>query len=300
MCVAESDPDGNIRALVPERVGDPPTLFRRLIERSGGRVFVGFDFPIGVPLAYAKSVGVAGFPDLLRALGNGAFAQFFELVENAADIVAGRPFYPKRPGNTKRQHLIDGLGVSKYTELLRRCELRTQTRGNASSLFWTLGGQQVGRAAIIGWRDVLRPALLDPAMDVALWPFDGELDVLLNSRQFVIAETYPAEAAVHIGIGAPGRGWSKRSQPDRVARSSAICQFAERCEIILAPELRTELLAGFGSSDDAEDRFDAALGLFSMVAVAKGLRPAGTPPLGEVRSIEGWILGQDYPHALSV
>jgi len=296
MCVAEGTDHGKFTALAPEPVGDPTTLLGRLLDRGEDGVFVGFDFPIGVPAAYASSVGIASFPELLRKLGSGALSRFFELVENAGDITTGRPFYPKRSNcGAKRQHLLDGLEVAAYTQLLRRCELRTDTRGDACSLFWTLGGQQVGRAAIIGWRDVLRPALLDPAMNVALWPFDGDLQVLLNRHQIVIAETYPAEAAVHIGMGAPGRGWSKRSQADRIIKSAAMRQFADRAGITLASELDAKMLDGFGASKDGEDPFDAAVGLFSMVAVAKGLRPAGTPPSGIIRNVEGWILGQEYP-----
>jgi hypothetical protein len=300
MCVAQCDGNGKFTALTPEPVGDPATLLRRLVERAGDQVFVGFDFPIGIPAAYARSVGVASFPEFLRGLGSGAFSRFFDLAENAAEIAVGRPFYPKRPGAATRKHLIDGLGVTEYTQLLRHCELKTENRGNASSLFWTLGGQQVGRAAIIGWRDVIRPALLDPAADVALWPFDGDLQDLLKRHKVVIAETYPAEAGVHIGIGVPGRGWSKRSQGDRAAKSAAIRQFSNRSGITLAPELRAELLDGFGASKDGEDPFDAAVGLLSMVAVVKGLRPVGMPPPGIIRSVEGWILGQEYPQPLSV
>ena len=57
-------------------------------------------------------------------------------------------------------------------------------------------------------------------------------------------------------------------------------------------------MAGFGASDHDEDRFDATLGLLSMIAVVKGLRPAGTPPVGEMRDVEGWILGQVQPNAV--
>jgi hypothetical protein len=282
-------------ALAPEPVGDPATLLRRLVERCDGRVFVGFDFPIGVPGAYARSVGITTFPELLFSVDSGAFSQFFDIADNAAEIAINRPFYPKRSNcGAKHQHLVDGLKVTEYTQLLRHCERRTGTRGDACSLFWTLGGQQVGRAAIIGWRDVLRPALLDRAMDVALWPFKGDLDVLLNRHQVVIAETYPAESAVHIGIGAPGHGWSKRSQADRKKKSPTLRQFAKRAGIALAPELDAKVLDGFGPSKGGEDPFDAVVGLFSMVAVVKGLRLAGMPPAGTVRDIEGWILGQDY------
>jgi len=296
MCVAEVRGDDNFTVSAPEPVGDPATLLRRLVEHADDQVFVGFDFPIGIPATYATNIGVASFPEFLRNLGSSAFSRFFDVVENAAEIAINRPFYPKKSNcGAKRQHLVDGLKVTEYTELLRRCELKTENRGDACSLFWTLGGQQVGRAAIIRWRDVLRPALLDSSMDIALWPFDGDLHVLLNRHQVVVAETYPAEAAVHIGIGVPGRGWSKRSQADRAKRSAAIHQFVERAGITLSLELQAQLLEGFGAPQDGEDPFDATVGLLSMLAVVRGLRPAGTPPPGTVRNVEGWILGQEYP-----
>src|SRR5690606_36678987 len=75
-----------------------------------------------------------------------------------------------RPGGTSQRHLIDGLGVESMTDLLRVCERRNGTRGAASPLFWTLGGKQVGKAAILGWKEVLAPALRDPELDVKLWP----------------------------------------------------------------------------------------------------------------------------------
>jgi hypothetical protein len=41
--------------------------------------------------------------------------------------------------------------------------------------YWTLGGNQVGKAAIDGWQNVVRPAL---ALGASLWPFDGSLENL--------------------------------------------------------------------------------------------------------------------------
>src|SRR5579871_2953882 len=55
------------------------------------------------------------------------------------------------------------------------CEWRTATRGDACVLFWTLGGNQVGRAAIIGWQDVLAPAMRAMTPPLFLWPFHGTL-----------------------------------------------------------------------------------------------------------------------------
>jgi hypothetical protein len=300
MCVAEAESNGTFSAHAPELVGHLGTLLHRLSERGDGRVFIGFDFPIGVPAAFAKRLGLSRFEEMLTVLGEGEFKEFFNIAERPEEISPKRPFYPRRPGGTSRQHLVDGLGVADFTQLLRQCELSTDRRGSASSVFWTLGGQQVGRGAIIGWRDVLQPAIRDPALDIALWPFDGDLPLLLNEHQIVVAETYPAEACLHIGIGVPGRGWSKRSQDDRRSKAESILCFAEEAGVYVTPGMHGQLREGFGPSVDGEDRFDATVGLLSMLAVALSRRPAGTPLPGEIREIEGWILGQSNPDGLSV
>src|SRR5215469_1950241 len=62
----------------------------------------------------------------------------------------------------------------------------------ACPLFWTLGASQVGKGAIVGWREVLAPALRDDEA-VLLWMFDGRLCELLRPGTIVIAETYPTE-----------------------------------------------------------------------------------------------------------
>jgi hypothetical protein len=85
------------------------------------------------------------------------------------------------------------------TALRRRCELAQPGRRAACSIFWTLGGQQVGKAAIAGWKEVLIPALDDTEIDLRLWPFDGSLSELVARGRVVVAETYPAE---FYGVGA--------------------------------------------------------------------------------------------------
>ena len=43
----------------PENVTDASTMIERLLERgNGGPILVGFDFPIGIPRAYAEKAGV--------------------------------------------------------------------------------------------------------------------------------------------------------------------------------------------------------------------------------------------------
>lgn len=294
LCVAELEDGGAYRIRSPEPVGDAQTLLRRLKERAGeGPVVAGFDFPIGVPSAWAERAGVNGFLDLLPKLGEGRWADFYTAASSAEDISLTRPFYPMRPGGTKQRHLTEALGVEDMTELLRMCDHATETRGAACPIFWTLGGKQVGKAALLGWREVLVPALNDPAVDISVWPFDGDLAELTSGGDVVVAETYPAEACVHIGIKPPGRGWSKRRQEGRAAQQGAILDWAQRRPAHLTDELSAQVVDGFGPSKDAEDPFDALLGLLSMVEVVLGYRGAGAPDRDEVRTVEGWILGQE-------
>ena len=203
----------------PKPVGDASSLFRRLHAGAmGGSILVGFDFPIGIPKAYADIAGAKSFMALLPELGRGRWANFYDVAELASEISPQRPFFPRRPGGTSHADLLRGLEVSSMNELLRVCERRTADRTQACSLFWTLGGNQVGKAAISGWRDVLAPALRESSLDLALWPFDGTLDELLERRQTVVAETYPTEFYRHLGITLTG---SKRAHSQRAAQARA-------------------------------------------------------------------------------
>lgn len=291
MCAALRTGGGYVLSAC-ELVGPADSLLDRLRERAGGgTVLVGFDFPIGLPLAFARRAGVAAFTDVLPQLGSGRWERFYDLAEHANEIALTRPFYPRRPGGTSRAQLVSALGANSFAELLRRCERRTATRNDACSLFWTLGGNQVGRAAISGWREVLAPALRERPGQMGLWPFQGDLDGLLSGFPIVVAETYPAEACVHLGLTAPGRGWSKRVSADRQRCGLRV---GERCadELRLSPELMQQIESGFGTDKSGEDPFDAFVGLVSMLEVVSGRRQAAPPLDDEVRRVEGWILGQ--------
>jgi hypothetical protein len=137
-------------------------------------------------------LGVTDFKSLLLQLGQGDFSDFYLISATESEISKYRPFYPFRPGGTKQVHLWYGLGLTCIDDLRRRCELANGGRRAACPLFWTLGANQVGRAAIIGWRDVLVPALSNPK-PALLWPFDVSLADLLKPGNIVIVETYPAE-----------------------------------------------------------------------------------------------------------
>ena len=154
--------DGRYTVSAAEPVRPTGSLIGRLRKEAGhdGCAFAGFDFPIGVPKLYAKRAGISEFREWLPKLGSGEWKEFWSVCDEPGEISVHRPFYPNGPYMGRRQaHLLLGHGVESLDQLLRRCERGGNGQKRACCLFWTLGGNQVGKAAIIGWRDVLAPAL---------------------------------------------------------------------------------------------------------------------------------------------
>lgn len=297
MCVAESTDGEHYTVSAPEPVGSTTSLLARLTTRARAKddepcVLIGVDVPIGLPSAYATRAGIDSFLRALPRFGHGPWADFYHVAEQPDEISACRPFYPKSPGAARQKHLLDALHVHDMNALLRRVERATEHRAAAASLFWTMGARQVGKAAIAVWRDVLAPALSTAARDLAVWPFDGRLHELLRRHQMTIAEVYPAEACVQLGLGSPGRRWSKRSREDRVAHAGALHQWAQSRGVRTTPALVAAIRDGFGDRPDGEDRFDSVVALFSMIDVVEGRRSEGAPDCPDIASVEGWILGQ--------
>lgn len=300
LVIAHRQPDDSWIARSPLRVRNPRELLPDLQASAGrsGCTLVGFDFPIGLPEAYARQAAVSDFLELLPVLGHWPWADFYQVAAQPEQIDLHRPFYPLRPAGTKRSHLVHSLGMDTFDDLRRRCERAHPNRRAASPLFWTLGGQQVGKAAISGWKDVLVPGLLDKNTNLVIWPFSGPLGSLLRPGAIVAAETYPAEAYRPIGIRfkklAQGGKAGKRSQAAREENARILLGFARQAGVILTPELEAQILAGFGPRLDGEDRFDALVGLLWM------LHWLGKPDFPEpkdrmINRLEGWIFGQQYP-----
>jgi hypothetical protein len=74
-------------------------------------LLLGFDFPIGLPRAYAARAGVKDFKAFLSDVASGSWPYFFEVAESADEIDISRPFYPMRPGGCSQDHLVRGLGA---------------------------------------------------------------------------------------------------------------------------------------------------------------------------------------------
>lgn len=286
--------NGSYIALAPEAVSNLNDLFTRLKAAAGvgETAFVGFDFPLGVPRAYAKSAGIQRFMTALPKFGRGAWKDFYDPANSEEEISPKRPFYPNRPGGTRRQHLINALKLSNTDELFRQCDHPTDLRGAANPMFWTLGAKQVGKAAISGWRDLIAPGLRqDPALH--LWPFDGRLTELLTRPGVTVAETYPGEVYGHLNLQIASSNKSKLNMGHRREDASRLLGWASANKVQLSAALTSDIRDGFGEGRDGEDRFDATVGLFGMLNVIFGHRSSGEPASSVVRQVEGWILGLD-------
>jgi hypothetical protein len=287
-------------AVAERRAGDcfladapqsPPTdLVATLTRRAkGGAVLLGFDFPIGLPEAYAAAAGIDTFPTWLAHLADGVWDRFRTPAAVPAEIASDRPYFPLRPGGASQATFVAAHGAASYRDLLRRCDRGTTQRAGACCMFWTLGAKQCGRAALAGWHEVVRPGLLARG-PLAIWPFAGALSALLDQCGCVVAETYPAEFYAELG---PRRRFSKRRQADRQSLAPGIRQAAARVGLVARPELAQAIDAGFGPHPDGENAFDAVIGLIGMVLVLRGMRPADPPDDPAVRRHEGWMLGLD-------
>jgi hypothetical protein len=248
----------------------------------------GFDFPIGLPANFGQKSGFSGFSEAIEAFGIEEWSQFYKVSESAEDISLHRPFYPRVASSSARQaHLLAALGANDIDALRRQCEKATNDRRAACPLFWTLGGNQVGKAAICGWQEVVQPARRAGAL---LWPFEGTLFSLAGADRLVICETYPAEAYGHVGVKFR-RGGSKQNQTDR---REATARLSLRCGehgVKLTDALFNAIENGFGPRKSGEDPFDAAMGLLGMIEVVEGRR-AAVPSETQAARWEGWILGQ--------
>lgn len=264
----------------------PDRVLSRLASLAGvGQALIGLDFPIGLPGAFAERAQIRSFPGFLRdEFGRHPFDQFANVARLPEEISLRRPFYPYRPGSAKREHLSGGLSLEP-AQLRRRCE-----RDDAETVFWTLGGKQVGKGALAGWA-LIAEEQRDPQASIALWPFEGELASLLDGRRrMIIAETYPRAYYEFIRRGR-GR-WSKRRQGDRLLWVPGLLEWAGSLGVGFDASVLGRVQGGFSAGAAGEDEFDAVVGLIAMIAVISEMIPSGEPDDPEVRSVEGWILGR--------
>jgi hypothetical protein len=272
----------------PRPVGDVATLLTRLIdEAKGGAVALGADLPIGLPRAYAAGRPEADFPTFLRNVAG--LPDFFTVCATLGEIRPDRPFYPARgiAGMTRLSHAI-ALGLTDASGLSRACDRATAERPAGAPLFWTLGANQSGKAAIAAWQHLILPAIASQA-SLRLWPFEGPFRTLLAPGSVALAETYPAEALRHLGMSLRG---SKRRHGDRCATAGALITAMDQQSATPDDAMRRAVVDGFGADACGEDRFDSVLGVLCVLNVLAGKRPDTAPGDPWIQRWEGWVLGQ--------
>ncbi|HTI82882.1 MAG TPA: DUF429 domain-containing protein [Acetobacteraceae bacterium] len=284
------------RLAAPQPVGDVGTFLERLRGMAGGgAVALGVDMPLGLPRAYAARLPERDFVDFLGSMATRP--DFFQVCATLADLAPDRPFYPARgvQGMTRAAHAL-AIGLGGAADLSRACDRATIERPAGAPLFWTLGANQSGRAAIAGWQHMVLPALAQGDL-ARLWPFAGSFRSLLAPGKVALAETYPAEALRHLGLVLKG---SKRRRSDRAAIAPSLHSALSHLRVTPAPDCKAALADGFGADAAGEDRFDCTLGVLCVLNVLAGNRPDTAPDDGWIRQWEGWVLGQtamprDFP-----
>jgi Protein of unknown function (DUF429) len=277
------------RLAAPILVGEVATFLARLrAAANGGAVALGVDLPLGLPRAYAALLPERDFLHFLTTTASRP--EFFQVCASLAEVASGRPFYPARgvAGMTRAAH-AEALGLEGAAALSRACDRATSERPAGAPLFWTLGANQVGKAAIASWQHMLLPAFA-AGEDVRLWPFAGAFRALLAPGAVVLAETYPAEALRHLGIRLKG---SKRRQADRAAVADQLRSAMAALLVVPDPALEQATADGFGADAAGEDRFDCILGVLCVLNVLAGNRPDTAPPDPWILRWEGWVLGQN-------
>lgn len=291
--VVRADQQAGRWTLRAPRPWDPDEHLALILHPGPAAVVAAFDLPIGVPAAWARVAGVSSFRQVLERMADGSWPEFHQPAEHVGQIRPERPFYPRRPGGTSRQQLVDALGLQSADQLRRACDQAIPGAiGTAAPVFWLVGAQQVGKGALSAWREVLIPALRSP--HVRLWPMDGALPGLMAPGVTVIAESYP-RAAYAWPLGFPRSGWSKRRQADRSKRARQAREWmaASGLAITPSPGMEAALADGFGPAPSGEDPFDATMGALQAIAALERLiadMPDDVPPA--THTIEGWILGR--------
>jgi hypothetical protein len=287
VAVARQDA-GVWRLGAPVPVGDVATFLARLRQdAAGGAVALGVDLPIGLPRAYAARLPERDFLHFLSTIATRP--DFFRVCATLAEIRSDRPFYPARGvrGMTRAAHAA-ALGFDGASGLSRACDRATAERPAGAPLFWTLGANQSGKAAIAAWQAMLLPALA-AGEDLRLWPFAGAYRGLLAPGAVALAETYPAEALRHLGFRLKG---SKRRQADRAAAAIPLAAAVAALGVVPDHALQQAMTDGFGADAAGEDRFDCVLGVLCVLNVLAGNRPDTAPTDPWIRRWEGWVLGQ--------
>lgn len=254
---------------------------------STGAVLATFDAPLGVPESYLVSVRTlpseqppATFLDLL------AYAQsmphFFAGTSVATDWTVERPFFAVPAGSGGLRSYLDAAarsGVNMY----RRIDRLTR----AKPVFVKSGIRgSVGSAACALWQELTPRVTASRTFKV--WPFEGDLQMLLQSTPVVVGEIYPRVAYATALLDVP----PESRAPLVVAKTDAGVRREAMAALRAASWVR-RLRVKFENVAEAEaneDDFDACVTAAALLRCVLDGSPL-CPPQLESAASEGGMLG---------
>lgn len=284
-CIDDMSPVGDIAPFINQLCQDGQTK----------TIWLGLDFPLGLCRAWYEKSGFENFASVQDWLSTPQGQGFFDICDDQSQITPNRPFYPARAGakgSVKRAHLASGLGVDAFSNLHRTCEKATSTRNEAAVPFWTLGANQVGKAMLHGWQNLLLPGR---DCGFHIWPFDGDLARLSQTPGTTLIETYPAEIYGWLGLHEmtlPSGRFAKSRQDARRDAIAHLMPMLESWGIVMEPSLYQRIANGIDNAHGKDDAFDALIGVIGLIMIAMGKRAENLSDTAMIRDQEGWIIGQ--------
>ena len=180
---------------IVSRIERGPYSFATVLEQAhetavGGPVLATFDAPFGVPISYLRAAAREWkldpditFLDLLKVAATRE--QFFAAVATETEWSISRPFFAV-PAGEQGLNRYKHASAKKGVDLWRRIDRKT----GAKPVFvkWGIPGS-AGSAAADLWQSLAVD--LHASRRYRVWPFEGTLHELCESRSVVVAEVYP-------------------------------------------------------------------------------------------------------------
>ena len=254
---------------------------------SMGSVLVTFDAPLGVPESYLAALNrvlsgqpLTTFLDLLASAGS--MPRFFDGGSVPGDWSLDRPFFAVPAGTGGLSAYV--AAAASHGVIIRR-SIDVQTA--AKSVFIKSGiPGSVGSAACALWQELAPLLREDRAFTV--WPFEGELQMLLRTSSVVVGEIYPRAAYATALLPMPPICRSRLSvaKTNASVRRQAITSLRE-AGWIHALGVKFENLA---EAEADEDDFDACLTAAALLRCVLEGSPVGHAHSSAARA-EGGMLG---------
>jgi hypothetical protein len=254
---------------------------------STGSVLATFDAPLGVPDSYLTAVGrlpgaqpLATFLDLLAYAPS--MPGFYDATTTARDWIVERPFFNVPAGDGGLRTYVDAaarFGVDMYREIDRI------TRAKAVFIKSGIPGS-VGSAACALWQELASELTIRRSFRV--WPFEGDIQALLQSTSVVLGEMYPraAYATALLDVPPQSRAPLVLAKTDAAVRREAIAALRTARWV----DSLSVSLEDLDHAESNEDDFDACVTAAALLRCVLEGTPL-CPSRLESGASEGGILG---------